>query len=205
MMARKKQPNGAIQNTEERIIEAASRVFSQEGYRGATTKHIAEAAGVNEITLFRRFKSKENVLRRVLDDKGTTILKIMDRSLIMKENANVIDCLHNLSALASSLLIGEWELIMPLMEQNNIRPLIAESLFATVKSLTARLNRFFEFHIEVGNIRKINPDVATAIFFGYLASPMNRPQLMGKGHLKEGGEKTFNDFINIFMDGISKD
>jgi AcrR family transcriptional regulator len=204
-MARKKQPHVAAQVTEERIIEAASSVFSKEGYRGATTKRIAEAAGVNEITLFRRFKSKENVLRRVLEDKGTAIQKVMDQSLIMEEDADVVDCLRNLSVLTSGPLIGEWELMMPLMEQSNIRPLIAEYMFSAVKSLMARLNRFFKFHIEVGNIRSINPDVATAIFFGYLASPMNRPQLMGTGRSKEEGEKTFDDFINIFMGGISKD
>lgn len=205
MMARNKQPVDAFQGTEQRIIEAASNVFSQEGYRGATTKRIAEAAGVNEITLFRRFKSKENVLRRVLDDKGTAILKIMDSSLIMKEDADVIDCLHNLSTLASGLLIGEWELIMPLMEQSTIRPLIVEYLFATVKSLTTRLNRFFEFHIEAGNIRKINPEAATAIFFGYLLSPVNRTKAMGMKGSKEDSKKVFRDFIDIFAGGISKD
>jgi AcrR family transcriptional regulator len=203
-MARKKQPHVAAQVTEERIIEAASSVFSKEGYRGATTKRIAEAAGVNEITLFRRFKSKENVLRRVLEDKGTAIQKVMDQSLIMEEDADVVDCLRNLSVLTSGPLIGEWELIMPLMEQRDIRPIIAEYLFATLKSLTARLNRFFEFHIEAGNIRKINPEAATAIFFGYLASPVNRTRSMGIKGPEEDGKKVFRDFIDIFGGGISK-
>ena len=34
------------------------RVFAESGFRGATTRRIAEAAGVNEVTLFRQFKSK---------------------------------------------------------------------------------------------------------------------------------------------------
>ncbi|HSA54404.1 MAG TPA: helix-turn-helix domain-containing protein [Gemmatimonadaceae bacterium] len=42
----------------QQILEAAFRVFAEFGFRGATTRRIADAAGVNEVTLFRRFKSK---------------------------------------------------------------------------------------------------------------------------------------------------
>lgn len=42
----------------QQILEAAFNVFAEYGFRGATTRRIADAAGVNEVTLFRRFKSK---------------------------------------------------------------------------------------------------------------------------------------------------
>ena len=38
------------------------RVFAESGFRGATTRRIAEAAGVNEVTLFRHFKSKSALI-----------------------------------------------------------------------------------------------------------------------------------------------
>jgi AcrR family transcriptional regulator len=41
-----------------RILDAAARVYAEYGYRGATTRRIAVAAGVNEVTLFRTFGSK---------------------------------------------------------------------------------------------------------------------------------------------------
>lgn len=41
-----------------RILDAAARVYAEFGYRGATTRRIATAAGVNEVTLFRTFGSK---------------------------------------------------------------------------------------------------------------------------------------------------
>ncbi len=49
-------------STDERILEAALRVFMEEGLRGATTRRIAQEAGVNEVTLFRRFGTKEGLL-----------------------------------------------------------------------------------------------------------------------------------------------
>jgi AcrR family transcriptional regulator len=49
-------------STDDRILDAAMRVFEEVGLRGATTRRIAEEAGVNEVTLFRRFGSKEQLM-----------------------------------------------------------------------------------------------------------------------------------------------
>lgn len=43
------------------------RVFAESGFRGATTRRIAEAAGVNEVTLFRQFKSKAALINEVAE------------------------------------------------------------------------------------------------------------------------------------------
>jgi len=47
---------------EQRIFDAALRVVTERGYVGATTKLIAEEAGIGEVTLFRRFGDKETLL-----------------------------------------------------------------------------------------------------------------------------------------------
>lgn len=48
--------------TDQQILDAALQTIIEHGYSGATTRQIAEAAGVNEVTLFRRFGSKKNIL-----------------------------------------------------------------------------------------------------------------------------------------------
>jgi len=42
----------------QRILDAATRVYALHGFRGATTRLIANEAGVNEVTIFRTFGSK---------------------------------------------------------------------------------------------------------------------------------------------------
>ncbi|MBW5449266.1 TetR family transcriptional regulator [Cohnella sp. CFH 77786] len=42
---------------------AAIDLMAEKGYDGTTTKEIAAAAGVNEVTLFRHFGTKENLLK----------------------------------------------------------------------------------------------------------------------------------------------
>lgn len=59
--------------TRQQLLEAAARVYAEAGFRGATTRRIAEEAGVNEVTLFRLFGSKaalidEAVRHRIIGD-----------------------------------------------------------------------------------------------------------------------------------------
>jgi len=51
--------------TEERILEAASKVFRQRGFDGARMQEIADAAGINKALLHYYFRSKEQLFERV--------------------------------------------------------------------------------------------------------------------------------------------
>ena len=53
-------------NRRNEILAAAAEVFAQHGFRGSTTRRIAEAAGVNEITIFRQFGSKEALISEAM-------------------------------------------------------------------------------------------------------------------------------------------
>jgi len=54
--------------TRQRLLDAAGRVYARDGLTGATTRAIAEEAGVNEVTLFRHFKSKDRLLAAVVGE-----------------------------------------------------------------------------------------------------------------------------------------
>jgi AcrR family transcriptional regulator len=57
-------------NVRDQLLDAAARVFAEVGYRGATTRRIAFEAGVNEITLFRHFGSKDALIREAIARVG---------------------------------------------------------------------------------------------------------------------------------------
>ena len=54
-----------------RLLEAAARVYAESGFRGATTRRIAEEAGVNEVTIFRLFGSKAALLAEAMQAFGS--------------------------------------------------------------------------------------------------------------------------------------
>lgn len=54
-----------MRDTRQRIVDAALSLIAERGYTATTTRAIAERAGVNEVTLFRRFGSKAGVLEAI--------------------------------------------------------------------------------------------------------------------------------------------
>ncbi len=60
----------------EKLLEAAARVFGETGYRGATTRRIAQEAGVNEVTLFRLFGSKAELILAAVHHAGDTVPRV---------------------------------------------------------------------------------------------------------------------------------
>lgn len=57
------------EETREIIMGAALKIFAEEGYVGAKTRIIAKEAGFSEMTLFRKFKSKEKLFDAILMEK----------------------------------------------------------------------------------------------------------------------------------------
>ena len=52
------------------ILRVAVHLFSQRGFRGTTTKEIAQAAGVSEAIIFRHFATKQELYAAIIDHKA---------------------------------------------------------------------------------------------------------------------------------------
>ncbi|MGB3297760.1 MAG: TetR family transcriptional regulator [Phormidesmis sp.] len=100
-------------SSREKIIGSALSLFSAQGITATTTKQIAEKAGVNEVTLFRQFGSKQGLLLAVL--KEAPVLEKMQAALsdivgaskpLMAYGASGLDLLGKVPELVRSL-IGE--------------------------------------------------------------------------------------------------
>lgn len=49
------------------IFQAVMEIIAERGYAGATTRQIAEAAGVSEVTLFRKYGTKVELVKRAIN------------------------------------------------------------------------------------------------------------------------------------------
>jgi len=52
--------------TDTHIFQAVMEIIAERGYAGATTREIAEAAGVSEMTLFRKYGTKAELVKRAI-------------------------------------------------------------------------------------------------------------------------------------------
>src|SRR5260370_38152545 len=66
--------------TKKRILAAAELFFPRDGFQGATTREIGRQAGVNDVTLFRHFRTREELLRATLDQACATFESLVGQS-----------------------------------------------------------------------------------------------------------------------------
>jgi len=66
-----------------RIMDAAIKVFAERGFHTATVAEIARAAGVADGTIYLYFKSKDDLLLRLFDEKMSVLLLEMRSALAL--------------------------------------------------------------------------------------------------------------------------
>jgi len=104
------------------LLDAALTVFSQKGFKGATTKEIAAAAGVAEAVIFQHFPSKEALYNAVLelnlgawetDQDAEAIGRCMERgddeALIRTSILRVLNCYRANAAFQRLILFAALE------------------------------------------------------------------------------------------------
>lgn len=64
-------------DTEQKILEAAHRVFIQKGTAGARTQDIADAAGINKALLHYYFRTKEALAQAVFQRAARTFIPVL--------------------------------------------------------------------------------------------------------------------------------
>jgi len=77
------------------LIVVALRLFASHGFRGTTTKSIAEAAGNSEAVIFRHFKMKEDLYAAIVREKARQdgydeMMEIVQRYAVQDEDERVI-------------------------------------------------------------------------------------------------------------------
>ena len=79
--------------TEEKILEAAKKIFHRKGYKGARMQEIADEADINKALLHYYFRSKEKLFEAVFEDAFSGIMRmaseviLSDKPLIEKIQA----------------------------------------------------------------------------------------------------------------------
>ncbi len=58
----------------DKLLDVTVSVYADAGYRGTTTRRIAAEAGVNEVTLFRHFGSKDELIKAALRREHMAIM-----------------------------------------------------------------------------------------------------------------------------------
>ncbi len=80
--------------TRQKILDAALKLFAEKGYNNATIRDITAEAGVNDSTLFRKFKTKENLFSSVLNENYEKMKEDFGSIIVYDEFENSQDFLE---------------------------------------------------------------------------------------------------------------
>lgn len=185
--------------TAQRILDAAARLFAERGYAGTTTRAIAEAAGVNEVTLFRHFESKRGVLRALGE-------RLAERqagraAAAAPPSGDVKEVLLDFARMEIAGALEDGGLALRLAFDARSVPEIAALLGEGIPSNLAGLAEFMAERQAAGELRDdIAPEVMAEAFFGLTSSYVMYRQVMGAAAVPadvetdEGIEQLFDLF-----------
>jgi len=186
-------------DTRHRILQAAALVFAEQGYTRATTRALAAAAGVNEVTLFRHFGSKKNLFAAVLQQYGGPALSAELEGLLSG------DYRQDLLAVGKLLIQVLWErrdaMRLMLCEAAHF-PEVQSVMVENPRQLRLAMARYFQQQIERGRVRAFDPEALAQAFIGMFFS-----YTIGRGILEDeiapalSIEALVVQFVNLFIDG----
>ena len=141
-----------------RILTAAARVYSQYGFRGATTRLIAAEAGVNEVTLFRTFGSKADLLQAMLQFQVTA----NSAPTITGDLSDPVSEITNWCSVLLEHLRGHAQVIRKTIAEAEERPDAACAACEGSNSAGASLHLYVERLREAG-LAEADSDLRTAV------------------------------------------
>jgi len=148
--------------TSQRIISAALHLFGQVGYSQATTRAIARAAGVNEVTIFRHFGSKKNLLLACMQTFNATGFAAGFEADLTGNYA------HDLLLMANRQMSDTQARLDPLriiLCDSRTHPELREVILSGARSNLALLSDYFQRQVQAGVIRDdLDPQVLAFAF-----------------------------------------
>ena len=125
--------NGSVDLTRKRILAAARHVFSRDGFQGATTREIAREAGVNEVTIFRHFHTRDELLHATLKESCASLDALVQPEENWRED--LFGCLERFVREVYAHLKGKEALVRAFTSEASI---LSESTRRTLQEFMLR-------------------------------------------------------------------
>lgn len=162
----------STKGTAERIIDAALQLVSEKGYTAATTKAIAELAGVNEVTIFRHFGNKRGILKAIIEQ--FSYFPLLQEEINKNVTWDLETDLVNFSVKHFNFLMSIKDFVMIGFKEAMQFPEINEEIAHIPLHIKNELTHYFQKMHERGKIREIDFEAAAlsliAINFGHFIS-----------------------------------
>jgi AcrR family transcriptional regulator len=190
----------ARREREARILNAASAVFAQKGYNGATIRDISSLAGLADGTIYNYFENKFDLLIGILSRLAE--LEQLPDELLLGLQGEVQDFFvvafeHRLGCLTQ----GE-EMLQAILPQVLVHPELRERFYRQyVQRIATMLEGYVAAQVERGQLRPVDPQMVVrlvqATFVGLLLL-----RIMGDEPLHRNWEHIPSFLAGVLFEGL---
>jgi AcrR family transcriptional regulator len=190
------------EQTRERLLQATLELISARGYQGATTREIAERAGVSELTLFRKFGKKEILFQEMLH--AHTFLPRLKDLIPEVQSLPPAEGLTTIGNRFLETLTERKDLMRIMMSEVTTFPDQVRGIYAqVVDDIAATLEQYLKTLAARGELRDLNLHTVAAGFMRVLfISFMNMEVLRGQVMSRKDKEILVSETVDIFLNGI---
>ena len=183
-------------STRNKILQSTLSLIKKKGFRGVTTKEIAQHANVNEVTIFRHFGKKLNIFNTIIEEYSyiPSFEKLLHEELVW----NLKEDLHTITKTYFTYFKKNADVIKIAYKELGSFPELDKKITAIPSQLQELLVQYLDKMQELNKIKECDSNAIATSFismnFGYLISRVIHNHDFG---VKE--EKFIDDSIQIFI------
>ena len=185
------------------IVDCATVLFAEKGFRGVTTRELAHAVGVSEPVLYQHFSTKRDLYEAIIESKtleveasigGQPDLSLPDQTILLDLSEKIWRW-HDDDATLSRLLL------FSALEGHEF----SDIFFARHASrFFEGLRRYFESRIEEGKYRPVDPGVAAFAFIGMIKHYSMAICLHHFDPDPKPRKEVIRQMVDLFLNGIQE-
>ena len=188
-------------DTRDRILDAALELFARDGVEATSTRALAERAGVNEVTLFRHFGTKEGILEGLVQRE--TDLTARTAGISFEPTADPVSDLRKFGNIMRTEMNRRSGMLKMMLVETGRKP----EVFRFVKGrgpfeVVDMLEEYFARATAMGFIACEKPRVAALAFFSFHFRSFIATTFMGGDLFEAGMEDVVPDFCRMLVDGM---
>ena len=188
-------------DTRMHILVEAAKLFAQKGYARATTRALAAAAGVTEVTLFRHFNSKEKLFEEAARQFGGAMV-----SPLLEEQLTGDDFkadLQRFGLMFIKIFLERRAVIRMMLCESIHFPNLTQNMSENPRMLRKLIASYMQQQIDRGSIRRVQVETVAQGFIGMLFSYGLLADMLtdAEGEIFST-EEYVEDLVDVFTHGL---
>ncbi len=187
-----------------RLVEAAVQLFSRQGFKGTSTRDIANLAGVNEATLFRYFAKKKDLFLAAAESRlnrlkfgrelQSGLAKDLDPDVIVPMLATfMVENMSERPELMRLLYVARFEL-----------PAADRVFREHLGPIFDAVNAYFGRCVAKGLIRDLDPAIATLGLAGAVSAHLNLHELFTGQDIPRDPHNAAPVYAQLWLNGLQQ-